>query len=231
AAAAQGLIEAGAQIDEEQALRLIFRPGFSTAGKVSAVSGRGVGLDVVEHALEQIGGDLRVRTRRGQGTTFELRLPLPLSLVSVVMLRAGDQLYAVAANQIVETGALDGADIIDDGAKRTARWRARVLPLVSLSALLEQTLPPQTIAGAGESFLVVIIALRQRDGAQAGQNAEAPEQFAVAVDQVGDAREALVRSLGRHATRWRGVSGAIEQRDGTIALLLDLPRLFTSFNR
>ena len=91
-AIAGGLLKAGAQVTEEQALRLIFRPGFSTAERVSEVSGRGVGLDVVEHALERAGGELRVRTRRGEGTTFELRVPLALALVSVVVVRAGARL-------------------------------------------------------------------------------------------------------------------------------------------
>jgi chemotaxis protein histidine kinase CheA len=227
AAVAQGLLQAGTRIGEEQALRLLFRPGFSTAGEVSALSGRGVGLDVVEHALESVGGEIRVRSRRGQGTTFDLRLPLALSLVSVLMLRTGGGIYAVDASQIIETGYLDAADISDDGTKRAARWRGRTLPLISLSALLGQAMPHTF----GTSDPLPIVIAPQQDGAGEWRSAESPEQFAIAVDQIGDAREALVRSLGRHATRWRGISGAIEQRDGTITLLLDLPRLFTSFNR
>jgi len=226
AAVAQGLLEAGTRIGEEQALRLIFRPGFSTAGEVSALSGRGVGLDVVEHALESVGGEIRVRSRRGVGTTFDLRLPLALSLVSVLMLRTGGGVYAVDASQIIETGYLDAADIIDDGTKRAARWRGRTLPVISLSALLGQAMPHTF----GTSDPLAIVIAPQQDGAGEWRSTESPEQFAIAVDQIGDTRDALVRSLGRHATRWRGVSGAIEQRDGTIALLLDLPRLFTSLN-
>jgi chemotaxis protein histidine kinase CheA len=101
------------------------------------------------------------------------------------------------------------------------------LPLISLSALLGQAMPHTF----GTSDPLPIVIAPQQDGAGEWRSAESPEQFAIAVDQIGDAREALVRSLGRHATRWRGISGAIEQRDGTITLLLDLPRLFTSFNR
>jgi two-component system chemotaxis sensor kinase CheA len=223
AAVAQGLLDAGARVTEEQALRLIFRPGFSTAGRISDVSGRGVGLDVVEHALERAGGELRVRTKLGEGTTFELRVPLTLALVTVVMVRANGHAYAFDASHVIATADLEPADIAGgDDAGRSAFWRGRQLPLVSLRSLLEGT-----AARAGDACerLHVCVVRRERDGAEAWQSEGAPDEFVVAVDEIEGEREALVRSLGRHATRWRGVSGAFEQRDGTVALLLDLPRL------
>ncbi len=222
AAVAQGLVEAGARLSEEHALRLIFRPGFSTAGRVSDVSGRGVGLDVVEHALERMGGDLRVRTTRGEGTIFELRVPLTLALVTVVVVRANGHAYALDASHVVATGEVEAADIACDADGCDALWQGGRLPLVSLRSLVEGTKARARTAG---ELLPVCLVRRERDGKDAWRSEGAAERFLIAVDGIEGEREALVRSLGRHATRWRGVSGAFEQRDGTVALLLDLPRL------
>lgn len=220
-AIAQGLLAAGTPITHERALRLIFRPGFSTVEKVSAVSGRGVGLDVVEHALERAGGELRVRSASGVGTTFELRVPLALALVSVVLVRANEYVYAFDARHVVETGYLKGSGLIPVDPQRCgALWRGRQLSLVSLTALLGHA---QTTDTSAE--FPIIIARRERTGADGWRNESEPEEFIIAVDKIDGEREALVRSLGRHATRWRGVSGAFAQRDGTVALLLDLPGL------
>lgn len=221
-AVAQGLLEAGAPITDEHALRLIFRPGFSTAGRISDVSGRGVGLDVVEHALERAGGELRVRTASGEGTTFELRVPLTLALVAVVVVRAGGHAYAIDASHVIATADLEPDDIKGDGVtqSRRALWHGKQLPLVSLRSLLGDA---ETQAGDAGALLPVCVIRREREGAW--QSAGEPEGFVIAVDRVEGEREALVRSLGRHATRWRGVSGAFAERDGTVALLLDLPRL------
>jgi two-component system chemotaxis sensor kinase CheA len=236
AAVAQGLLDASAPLTEEQALRLIFRPGFSTAGRVSDVSGRGVGLDVVEHALERAGGELRVRSGRGVGTTFELRVPLTLALVTVVVVRAEGHAYALDASHVIETAALDPAAVARDteadagnaDGRYSALWQNKRLPLVSLRSLVEGGATAVNSSATGKRLFVCIVR-RERDEADAwqneGANEGAPDKFVIAVDNIEGEREALVRTLGRHATRWRGVSGAFEQRDGTVALLLDLPRL------
>lgn len=271
AAREQGLVAAGARVTEEQALRLIFRPGFSTAGRVSVTSGRGVGLDAVEQEIERAGGEVRVRTRLGGGTTFELRLPLALALVPVVFVRCGGQTYALDADQIADAGPLDPSAVSGNssavsggGPRPTAAWRGRQLPFARLAELLKHPRGEAAsgASGASDAFVVVRTpsegdanaggdgnhaganfgggdagtndlegaganALEGAGGA-AGEDARAfvEESFvAVAVDEVAGRRDALVRSLGRHATRWRGTSGAIDLRDGTTALMLDLPRL------
>ncbi|MFN2597657.1 MAG: ATP-binding protein [Pyrinomonadaceae bacterium] len=224
AARAQGLVREGARFTEEQALRLIFRPGFSTAADVSLSAGRGVGLDAVEQEIEQAGGDVRVRTRRGAGTTFELRLPLPLALVHALTVRAGAHAYALDASRVVETLTRESAAAdVDEGA-RAPRWRDAQLPLRDLRALPGQ--PARPTGGDGDSRrLVIVHADDARDGERDGAAEPAPRLVALRVDEILGRRDALVRSLGRHATRWRGVSGAIDMRDGTTAVMLDLPRL------
>jgi chemotaxis protein histidine kinase CheA len=224
AARAQGLVRDDARFTEEQALRLIFRPGFSTAANVSMNARRGVGLDVVEQEIEQAGGDVRVRTQRSRGTTFELRLPLALALVPALLVRAGANSYALDASCVVETFAPETSELTaDEENARAIRWRETELPLVDLRVLVGQTAETTR----DDATRVVIIRADDARGARdadAGEKCE-PRLCAVRVDGLLGRRDALVRSLGRHATRWRGVSGAIDLRDGTTALMLDLPRL------
>jgi two-component system chemotaxis sensor kinase CheA len=231
AAVERGLISADERLTEQQGLRLIFRPGFSTASELSTVSGRGVGLDVVEQAVEQAGGELRVWTTRGAGTTFEMRLPTTLALVPSLVVCSAENRYCVDASHIVEAGYVSLADTERVGDAQVVRWRGSLVPLVSLRALLAQ---PEDERADQERIPVIIsrIAGREADaetgaGRSASSLVAAPagERAAVAVDAWDGHSEVLVRSLGRHATRWRGVSGATELRDGTVALMLDLPRL------
>ncbi|HEX8161097.1 MAG TPA: ATP-binding protein [Pyrinomonadaceae bacterium] len=245
AARAAGIIDEGARVSEGQALRLIFRPGFSTAADVSMASGRGVGLDAVEHEIERAGGEVRVRTRRGRGTTFELRLPLPLALVPALLVRAGAHTYALDAGRVEEVLTLEEAGA--DAHSRTILRQGEELPLVSLSALLTGQPPspgrrgePAARGGAlregarrgddaaGDEARRRVVIVRRDDGHDddaAAIEEVSPRLAALVVDESAGRRDALVRSLGRHATRWRGVSGAIDLRDGVVALMLDLPRL------
>jgi two-component system chemotaxis sensor kinase CheA len=221
-AAERGLVPPGASVSERQALRLIFRPGFSTAADVSLVSGRGVGLEIVEREVEEAGGEVRVSTARGRGTSFELRVPTTLALLPATLVRSCGRVYCVADSHLIESGRATREDLTEDGAR--LRLDGRELPLLSARTLLGQ--PPSQDSedvDSGVEFVVV----RTRDRRGEGDKDE-QRQAAVAVDKIEGNAEVLVRGLGRHATRWRGVSGATELRDGTVALVLDLPRLVES---
>lgn len=221
AATAAGLVAPGAHVTEEQALRLIFRPGFSTAERASLVSGRGVGLDVVERAVEEAGGEVRVRSARGRGTTFELRLPTTLALLPAHVFEACGRRYCVGASQVAGAGHAEASEVEGSGGARRLRWRGRELPLVGMCELLGLRdvweTPP-----AGGRFAFFVAAGRQ---APEGGDYDSGARAAVAVDGLEGESEVLVRGLGRHAKRWRGVAGATELRDGAVALVLDLPRL------
>ena len=219
AAIERGLIAPDARLDEQQHLRLIFRPGFSTAENVSAVSGRGVGLDVVERAVESAGGSLRVRSELGKGTTFEMRLPTTLALVPSLIVRSAGYRYCLDASHVTEAGYLVPANTERIGASQAARWRGALLPLISLRELLAQPARSESEA-ASPRIPIVISRMAGRDGEE-----EEGKRVAVALDEWEGQSEVLVRGLGRHATRWRGISGATELRDGTVALMLDLPLL------
>jgi two-component system, chemotaxis family, sensor kinase CheA len=221
AAIERGILDAGANISREQSLRLIFRPGFSTARSVSNMSGRGVGLDVVEHAVEQIGGELRVWSEAGVGTTFEMILPTTLALVPSLIVHSAGYRYCVDASHIVEAGFVRDDDVERLGDASVIRWRGSLLPLVRMRELLAQ--PFDHVSD--EKRAHVLISHVAGQGANEASEQEKLKRVAVAVDGWDGHHEVLVRGLGQHAARWRGVSGAAELRDGTVALVLDLPRL------
>ncbi|HEY0004739.1 MAG TPA: ATP-binding protein [Pyrinomonadaceae bacterium] len=220
----QGIIPAGGLVSREQALRLIFRPGFSTADSLSSVAGRGIGLDVVENALEQLGGALRVWSEAGLGTGFEMLLPTTLALVNSLLVHSADYLYCIAASQVADTLTVNRNEIGFEGETQVLRWRDKMLPLVRLSQMLDQKREEES---ASDTLHVIILryidALAIEDGEDAGPTSE--RFVAVAVDGLEGYRKVLVRGLGRYAARWQAVGGAAEMDDGTVALLLDPPRL------
>lgn len=208
-----GLFKSDAQLDMEQSLRLIFRPGFTTLASASDVSGRGVGLDVVETAVEQVGGELRVSSKPGYGTTFEIRLPVTFGLVATNVIVSAGKHYCIPASQ---TLGIDAIDIID-GASGANR-----IPQVSMRDLLGQPEEPDD----STSHLQLITC--QFTDERAGPDSQKTKSVGIVVDEVEAPQEVLVRNLGRHAGRWYGIAGATELRDGTVALVLDLPRLLGS---
>jgi two-component system chemotaxis sensor kinase CheA len=225
AAVEHNLMEAGRSVTKEQALRLIFRPGFSTAVEVSRMSGRGVGLDVVERAVEQIGGEMRVRSQTGRGTTFEMIVPVALALSSALVVSSDGFSYCVDAGLIKEVCRIKAEDVEQAGGLEFVRWREARLPLVRLRGLLGQP-GPQT--DGAESWPIVIVAPAKRAVEKASGEDEA-ERVALLVDACEERRaEVLVRRLGAHGVRWFGVTGAAELSDGALALVLDLPRLLES---
>jgi chemotaxis protein histidine kinase CheA len=220
AAAAQGIIEAGRLLTKEQSLRLIFRPGFSTAASISSVSGRGVGLDVVERAVEQTGGELRVTSEAGKETTFEIMLPTTLALLQSLIINSAGYRYCLDASRVVETGFIAAADLERNITQGAIDWRGLQVPLVAMRKLLAQ-LPLDAKSVEANTPVLIVSHNKGREGA-AGN---AANHAAIIIDAVEGQTETLVRGLGRHSSRWRGISGATELRDGTLALVLDLPRL------
>jgi two-component system chemotaxis sensor kinase CheA len=218
----RGIVERGETLTREQSLRLIFRPGFSTAASISNMSGRGVGLDVVEHGVEQVGGELRIWSEPGAGTTFEMTLPTTLALVPALVVRSAGYQYCVDAGHIIEAGLIDAHEVKRIGDQLVIRWRGTLLPLVHMRRLLAQ--PASDQGNEGERVHIIISHVAGH-GAQTGGDQEALRRAAVAVDGWDGHHEVLVRGLGRYAARWRGIGGAAEMPGGAVALVLDLPRL------
>lgn len=219
AAIERGIIDPNGSVSEQQALRLIFRPGFSTAASVSEVSGRGVGLDVVERAIERVGGELHISSTEGQGVTLEMLLPTTLGLARTMIVNSAGYSYCIDTNQLEDLATVEADSVSRDGDRQVINWNGSTLPLVSLRDLLGQSPADRK---PGESLHVLIS--RPSNGSR-GKELKIP-RVAIAVDKPDASREVLVRSLGRHSARWRGVAGATELADGSVALVLDLAHLF-----
>jgi two-component system chemotaxis sensor kinase CheA len=215
AAISAGVLAEGSLLDMGQSLRMIFRPGFSTADLVSSISGRGVGLDVVETAVEQVGGEVRVSTKPGAGSSFEIRLPVTFGLLEVVEITSSDRRYLLDSSQILSRRSIDSQDIEDTATGKVLRLENQLLPLVDLRELLGQ-------AASKNEKLSLLLCHIPKEAAD-GRNSFG--RVGVIVDTVGETLQVLVRNLGSRGARWFGVSGATELRDGTVVLLLDLPRL------
>ncbi|WP_328799055.1 hybrid sensor histidine kinase/response regulator [Roseomonas harenae] len=193
-----------AGMGERDIQRFIFRAGFSTAAAVTSVSGRGVGMDVVKTNVEKIGGTIDLRSREGKGTTFLIKIPLTLAIVSALIVEAGGERFAVPQIGVVElVRAGDGVAHIKDAL--VLRLRDRLLPLVSLSRLLRLDERPGEADGGG--FVVVT---------QVGQNL-----FGIIVDRVFDTEEIVVKPVApilRHVTMF---SGNTILGDGSVIMILD----------
>ena len=192
-----------AGMGERDIQRFIFRAGFSTAAAVTSVSGRGVGMDVVKTNIEKIGGTIDLRSREGKGTTFLIKIPLTLAIVSALIVEAGGERFAIPQIGVVElVRAGDGVTHIKDAP--VLRLRDRLLPLVSLSRLLRLDERPDAERGG---FVVVT---------QVGQNL-----FGIIVDRVFDTEEIVVKPVApilRHVTMF---SGNTILGDGSVIMILD----------
>jgi two-component system chemotaxis sensor kinase CheA len=217
AASKRGIADQGPTFTMDQGLRLIFRPGFSTMTEVSELSGRGIGLDIVDRAMEQAGGEVRVATEPGVGTTFAMILPAALALVECVIVRSAEQFYCIESSRASSLGSLEEGRLKGIAADGLMNWQGEELPFVRLRNLLAQ---PYDVDPHGRHSLVVWQVAEHRAPKAAGHN-----RCALLVDDIAGQQETLVRSLGRHAARWPGVSGAAELLDGNVALVLDLGEL------
>jgi two-component system chemotaxis sensor kinase CheA len=198
-----------AQMNEHDVLRFIFRPGFSTAQQITSVSGRGVGMDVVKTNIERIGGTIELRSKEGRGTTFTIKIPLTLAIVSALIVQAGGERFAIPQIGVVELVRVgdehEGStriEMIKDAP--VLRLRDRLLPLVSLSSLLRLSEAP---VGGLKGYVVVM---------QVGANV-----FGIVVDRVFDTEEIVVKPVApilRHITMF---SGNTILGDGSVIMILD----------
>jgi len=207
----RGLVRADqiARMSEREVANLIFLPGFSTAEKITNVSGRGVGMDVVKTNIEKIGGTVEVHTRPGQGTTVKMKIPLTLAIIPALMITSGGERFAipqVSLLELVRVEAQSAEKSIEtvQGAP-VYRLRGQLLPLVYLNHELKLQ-SSITLDGA------VNIIVLQADG----------EQFGLVVDQVNDTEEIVVKPLAKQLKKIHVFAGATILGDGKVALILDV---------
>ncbi len=205
--------QAAAQLGDQEALELIFAPGFSTARKVSGVSGRGVGMDVVRTNIERLGGSVSIRTELGKGTTFELKLPLTLAIFPALTVEVLGSVYAIPLSAVVEALQVRTADIKTIRGREAIVTRGRVLPVVSLARFFYGQQPEDN----GSCYVVEV-----RWG---GTN------LGLAVQRLLGRQEVVIKPLGRMVGEVPGISGGTIMGDGRVALIMDVASLVRALRR
>lgn len=206
----KGLIdpEAAARLSSEECLHLVFLPGFSTKQQVTDISGRGVGMDVVQSRIRELSGQIQIQSELGRGSRFMIRVPLTLAILPTLLVQAGEDVYALPLARVMEVlhaprtslGWFDGRAVLDR--------RSHTLPLVDLRQWLDVTPTAST--------LLTIVVL------QAGE-----ARFGLVVDQVRGREEVVIKPLLKALRGLRGYAGATLIGDGRMALILDVDGLRT----
>jgi len=204
-AVSKGLItdEEANTMDERQSYNLVFLPGFSTAGVVSDVSGRGVGMDVVRTNIQKLNGQIDIKSTAGQGTSFIISLPLTLAILPVLLVRLGDQPLAVPLSMVREILPITPDEVREVGGRATMVVRGEVLPIIPLANLLGW--PQETQPEYGVLM----------------QTAE--QSFILAIDSFAGREDAVIKSLDDF--RPKGVAGVTTLSNGQIVLILDMKEL------
>lgn len=191
-------------MSDKEAIDLLFQPSFSTAEVVSDVSGRGVGLDVVKSKIEALSGEIEVKTKLGEGSTFTIRLPLTLAIIQALMIVVGDEKYAISLGAIQTIESIRPDEIKKVQGKEVINLRGNVIPLVRLNNVLDLEDKHD-----GTSDMIVLIA--KKGDRYAG----------LVVDELIGQMEIVIKSMGKYAGNCKLISGATILGDGEVALILD----------
>ena len=206
----KGLIstEKAKELTVREAVDLIFMPGFSTADKVTQVSGRGVGMDIVKKNIENLNGNIQVFTELGKGTEFRIELPLTLAIMRTLLVNSSGGLYAIPLGSVAETHRIQKSEIKYVNKRKAMTLRGNVLPLVHLEELLNMPVPEI----AGDSFFVVVVRVAQ-------------QQTGIIVQKLIGEEEVVIKTLSKLLGDIRGISGAAILGQGDVALIVDVPTL------
>jgi two-component system, chemotaxis family, sensor kinase CheA len=196
-------------LTEREAVNLVFRPGFSTAEKVTSISGRGVGMDVVKTNIEKIGGVVDLTSRAGEGTTVKIKIPLTLAIIPGLVINSGGERFIIPQVSLLELLRLEG----EAGKKQIERIhgtpvyrrRGSLLPIAYLNEVLHLS------AGSSDSEVLNIVVLQAED-----------RQFGLVVDAINDTQEIVVKPLGKQLKGLTSYAGATIMGDGKVALILDV---------
>ena len=200
--------EQAENMSQKEIINILFLPSFSMAKKVTDISGRGVGLDVVKSNIEALGGDVEVRTQLGEGTTFIVRLPLTLAIIQALMVEIRDEKYAIALGSISNIESIPVNEIKYVQAQEVIHLRGAVIPLIRL----DQVLDMEEKQEEPENLTVVIV---KKGDSLAG----------LVVDNLIGQQEIVIKSLGKYINNNKIISGATILGDGEVALILDVNTL------
>ncbi len=196
--------EQAANMSDKEVIDLLFLPSFSTAKVVSDVSGRGVGLDVVKSKIESLSGEVEVKSKLGEGSTWTIRLPLTLAIIQALMVEVGGEKYAISLESVTTIENIDVKDIKLVQSEEVIQLRGMVIPLVRLNKILDI----ESTRREDESMIVAVV--------------KKGDKFAgLVVDGLMGQQEIVIKSLGKFINKSRIISGATILGDGEIALILD----------
>ena len=191
-------------MNDKEIINLLFLPSFSTASVVSDVSGRGVGLDVVKSKIEALSGEVEVKSKLGLGSVWTIRLPLTLAIIQALMVKIGDEKYAISLNSIQTIEDITAEDIKFVQAKEVISLRGNVIPLIRLN----QVLDIESSRASDDNQVVVIVK-------------KGDKQVGLVIDDLMGQQEIVIKSLGKYISKSKIISGATILGDGEVALILD----------
>jgi len=196
--------QVAATLSNKQVYELIFASGFSTAEKISDISGRGVGLDVVKNTIENLGGHVSVDSVPGKGSIFSIQLPLTLSIISVMLVEIQMEKYAVPLSSIIETAIIKKDEILHAHNQKVIDFRGKIVPLLYLKDLFEVPVVKE------ESEFVSIVIIRKGE-----------KMAGLVVDSFIGQQEVVLKSFGNYLTNVFAIPGATILGDGQVALIID----------
>ncbi|MFC3882552.1 chemotaxis protein CheW [Bacillus songklensis] len=196
--------QAASSLSNKQVYELIFSSGFSTADKISDVSGRGVGLDVVKNTIESLGGSVSIDSIEGAGSVFSIQLPLTLSIISVLLVEIVQEKYAIPLSSIIETAIVRKEDILHAHNQKVIDFRGKIVPLVYLKEIFEVP------ALAEEESYHSVVIVRKGE-----------KMAGLVVDSFIGQQEVVLKSLGNYLNSVFAISGATILGDGQVALIVD----------
>lgn len=193
------------QMTDKEAFALIFKPGFSTAAKVTNVSGRGVGMDVVKTNIEKLNGVIEIDSELGKGSTFKLKIPLTLAIIQSLLVGTQEEFYAIPLASVLETVRVPVDDIYTIEGKNVLRLRDEVLSLVRLSDVFGV----KQVLESGDQTYVVVIGV-------------AESKLGIIVDTLVGQEEIVIKSMGEYLQNIQGIAGATIRGDGRVTLIIDV---------
>ncbi len=202
-------------MDNKELIQLLFSPGFSTADKISDISGRGVGLDVVKTKIESLGGVVEADTTLGKGTKFIIRLPLTLAIIQALLVVVGSEKYAIPLNSIKEITTIEKSSIRRVQKNEVVLYRDSTLPILRLSELLNVPNTNSDIDSDNFDEDVIVVIVKKGD-----------KDAGIIVDKLIGQQEIVIKSLGKYLSTIRSIAGATILGNGSVALIVDTNSFF-----
>jgi len=205
-------------MSEEEIYGLVFLPGFSTAKEITDISGRGVGLDVVKRAVDDMGGSLLIKSQKTKGTTITITLPLTMAIITAILVETSSTLFAIPLSSVKEIIKEKKSTLGSVGQRTVVRLREEVLPVIHLNELLDLPEDDSSSGPAEDKSIPIVIVVYQG------------KKIGIAVERLLGNSEIVIKSLSKHYQEIEGFTGASIMGDGSIALILDTTAIIRNYS-